>query len=105
MRIANDLQVPVRLLGMRPEMVLAAGIVDGVFMLYAQQDACITSVTDGVHQRKSLHAKGYAMDFRTRGLSETQKPLIANECSNYLGPEFDVVLETDHLHVEWDPDR
>ena len=28
---------------------------------------------------------------------------LAMNLTTALGPEFDVILETDHLHVEWDP--
>ncbi len=51
----------------------------------------------------SLHYAGAAIDIRTRDipLADVQK-LIAR-IKACLGEDFDVVLETDHLHLEYQP--
>jgi hypothetical protein len=51
----------------------------------------------------SKHYDGKAFDFRTWGLSSKQQQEFCDRCAEALGDEFDVVLESDHLHVEWDP--
>ena len=55
--------------------------------------------------RASLHYEGLAVDLRTKHLTKPDRALAANRLRLALGPEYDVVLETDppHLHVEFDP--
>jgi hypothetical protein len=65
----------------------------------------ITSVTDSKHGRSSLHYTGQAIDYRTRHLSEAEKTSLLNLISGALHEEFDVILESDHLHVEFQPKR
>ena len=65
--------------------------------------AVITSGTDGLHLPNSLHYSGMAFDFRTRHVPLGQREELAAEVSRALGDNFDVVLESDHLHVEYDP--
>lgn len=63
----------------------------------------ITSALEGKHSPTSLHPKGLAYDFRTRHLSEGSKKALVDWLKEYLGESFDVILEKDHLHVEYDP--
>lgn len=97
--------VPVSLLGMQPQMALAAQIVAGVFAKH-DLDCDTTSCTEGKHGRGSKHPIGHALDF---SLAEANKitPRMADnitaDCKAALGREFDVVNEGNHLHVEFDP--
>ncbi len=72
---------------------------------YARQDfdAIITSGRDGTHGPRSLHYFGRALDLRIRHLSDGLAKTIRDEIKNALGIDFDVVLESDHIHVEYDP--
>lgn len=72
--------------------------------VYAKQgyDLVVTSVTDGDHKSGSLHHTGCAVDLR---LPPLDAPLMVGSLRDALGVEFDVVLETDHIHVEYDPKR
>lgn len=63
----------------------------------------ITSGSDGKHGVNSLHYKGLALDFRTRDLSPLEQQELKQMCLQDLGKDYDVVLEEDHLHVEFDP--
>jgi hypothetical protein len=96
--VKND--VSIKLLS--PQMALAAQIVDGVF---ADFDAVctITAGEDGKHKHNSLHYKGLALDFRTRHVPPGLRPALAEAVRLALGPQFDVVLHSTHLHVEFDP--
>jgi len=89
--------------GIQPEMVLGALVVYSVFN--EEGFTCtITSCMDGVHKQGSLHYKGQALDFRTRHVVDEEALLdIVQAIKFALGEEFDVVLEEDHLHVEYDP--
>jgi len=67
--------------------------------------ACVlTSAHDSTHHDDSLHYVGRAIDVRTREMSNSQQQEVLNVCKLKLGPlGFDVVLEKDHLHIEYDP--
>lgn len=61
----------------------------------------ITSTTDGKHSPNSKHYEKphNAEDYRLpRLLLAYLERLRAN-----LGNDYDIILEKDHLHVEWDP--
>lgn len=66
--------------------------------LYASKnlDFFTTSIQEGNHSPGSLHPDGNAEDFHQQGV-----PL--NELKAVAGPGFDVVVESDHVHVEYDP--
>jgi hypothetical protein len=75
----------------------------------------VTSACDGQHMAGSLHYVGCAFDFRFAGMREgavsvatssDQRAIAAGWVSRlrwWLGPGYDVVVETDHIHVEYDP--
>lgn len=66
-------------------------------------DVVITSCLDGTHSEKSLHYKARAIDFRRFGLTMDEMLKVQQHTQKLLGPDFDVVLETDHFHIEYDP--
>jgi hypothetical protein len=63
----------------------------------------VTSGTDGKHMTGSKHYIGGALDVRTRGLTPEERRDVMSVVKRRLGKGYDVVLESDHLHVEWDP--
>jgi len=94
----------VKLRGIRPEMVLGHGIVASVFDRYGLLGCTITSANDSQHGSGSLHFNGSALDYRTRDFyPEIDKTAFTSDIKDALGPEFDVVLESDHIHVEYQP--
>jgi hypothetical protein len=66
-------------------------------------DFVVTSVNDGVHKVGSLHYKGNAFDFRIRNFGEVSVFAFCSKLRLALGSKYDVVLESDHVHVEYDP--
>lgn len=92
----------VRVEGIQPEIVLALLPIQSVFGAYGQ-DLVITSALDGRHSPSSLHYEGRAVDLRTWNLSADALERVAREIREALGPDFDVVIEPTHLHVEFDP--
>ena len=64
--------------------------------------ATITSGTDGKHMTGSLHYSGNAIDLRCKDLNPGLMSGYLAALKERLGPEFDVVLEEDHVHVEVD---
>ena len=69
----------------------------------------VTSGNDGTHLATSLHYKNLALDFRTGHnweaplMSEDEARELCEELKARLGMGFDVVLEKDHVHCEYDP--
>jgi hypothetical protein len=88
--------------GVGTEIVLALIIAE---RLYAEKgkDCIVTSVIDGHHSRTSLHYTGDAVDLRTFILDQSEQKDIASRLKEALGIDYDVVLERDHLHIEYQP--
>ncbi len=89
----------VRLHGIKPEIVLAIIIADQIYADLGH-DLVLTSVIDGKHMRTSIHYVGGAVDFRLPGEGGVA---ARNRIAHRLGSDFDVVLESNHIHVEWQP--
>lgn len=63
----------------------------------------VTALSDGKHMDKSLHYRGYAADLRSRDIPPGDVPTLILEISKQVGPAFDIVQESDHIHIEYDP--
>lgn len=64
----------------------------------------ITSGLDGQHKKNSLHASGKAIDIRTKDFPKTTDINdLRNLLQSALGNAYDVVRESDHIHIEYDP--
>ena len=99
----------VRLRGLRPEVVMAALVVEGVYEKYGYT-CVITSAADQEHSTGSEHYTGLALDFRLNSLPAATRPTIVSDVKAALGEDFDVLHESagtpnEHLHVEYDPKR
>ena len=97
------LKAGVRLTDLKPQMVLAAMVVDEI---YGDVECVITSANDSKHSERSLHYSGCALDFRTKNYVG-DKGQLRDRIKAALGQDFDVVLEAvgtpnEHLHVEHD---
>ncbi len=87
-----------------PELRHALGFLDAVFLTFAGRELVVTALRDSHAGRVSLHHEGKAVDCRTRDLSQNVARMIRHFLREHLDPRgFDTVLETDHLHVEYDP--
>lgn len=65
------------------------------------QELVVTSARDGMHSAGSLHYYGYAVDLRTRDFSDSAKRIVQKELQTALGSSYDVILESTHMHVEY----
>ena len=65
----------------------------------------ITSGIDGKHRPKngkiSKHYLGYALDFRIRDFPESLTRWV-NQLVRKLGDRYTVLLEIDHIHIQYD---
>ena len=78
-----------------------------VWSLRTRVDVEINSINDGagVHAPTSLHPFDLAVDLDTVGDTPADLDLLAEFLRRWLGREYDVVFEGDHVHVEWDARR
>jgi hypothetical protein len=67
----------------------------------------VNSIDDGpnIHMQTSLHGYSLAIDLDTVGdkMPDTQE--LAEFLRRTLDPQYDLVWEGDHVHVEWDVHR
>ena len=97
-----ELKFGVKVAGVKPEIIVAMIVVDSVFQEHGA--ACVvTSCVEGKHGANSLHPKGYAIDVRSSVLSAIEQVSVRDDLKRRLGPDYDVILEIDHYHLEYDP--
>jgi len=65
----------------------------------------ITSAVEGRHMRKSKHYTGEALDYRIYYLTHDEKHDFLENMTEALGDDYDVVMQKDHLHIEYDPKK
>jgi len=91
----------------KPEIVLAINVANQVYEnLVSPEGVTITCVTDGKHKGHQ-HSLGYAVDIRTRSHGSEQwlnslKEKIAEEIRLRLTDEYNVIVESTHIHIEFD---
>jgi len=64
------------------------------------EELILTSTYEGTHSAGSLHYDDNAYDLRD---PREKKALIVTEIREALGPNYDVVAESGHIHIEYDP--
>ena len=91
----------VSLVGMQFEAI--AGI-DGCLQVFHDFGfkMTLTSCKDGTHSDYSHHYKGLAWDIRTWDI-EDRIDVFCTAIKNYIGVNYQVINEGDHIHVEYDP--
>lgn len=94
----------VQLLNLQPQLAVAYTIAASVYARFGVP-CVITSGCDSKHSDRSKHYTGHAIDLRTRDVVRGQHRDLRDQLSDALGDEFDVVLEDNHIHVEYDPPR
>lgn len=93
------------IVGVAPELSFGLVIIAGVYQARGIP-LVVTACTDGKHGNNSLHYIGAAIDLRlpSRYANEPNTDIaIVQELRVALGKEWDVVLESDHIHAEHDP--
>ena len=71
--------------------------VEEIFLKHGQEGV-ISSTYEGNHGPSSLHYANDAYDLRL-----PRYPGIIDEIREALGPDYDVVKEGTHIHIEYDP--
>jgi hypothetical protein len=91
----------VKLCGVSPEIVLALQVCETIYRQFGYE-LTVTSIRDGKHKNNSLHYVGKAVDLRTRNVDSDMREKLRVALQAALGAEFDVILEKDHFHCEFD---
>lgn len=92
----------VSLAGMSPTLSIATQIVEPILAKYGQE-LVITSCMDGRHKRSSAHYTGMAIDLRIWDITDADRCVA--EMQRHLGGNYDVIVEVDHIHLEFDPEQ
>ncbi len=87
--------------GLKPELVMGFIIADGIYKDLGKE-LVITAVVDGKHKTGSFHYVGLAGDLRTRFFADNGEE-AARRLRESLGKQWDVVLEENHIHMEFNP--
>lgn len=91
-----------RIGGIRPE-GLAAVMVAALVYTKHNLDLVWTAGLDSKHMAGSLHYVGLAIDI---GMPPANLQVVmAQELKDALGDDFDLVVEGDHWHIEFQPKR
>lgn len=88
--------------GIQPEIVVGLIVSNDVYRS-ATAEFRLTSALEGVHMVGSKHGIGQAIDIGIRDLSSDKVLNMFAALKLNLGEQFNVVLESDHIHIEFDP--
>jgi len=86
---------------LKREIRRALTIVEKAYGLYGYE-LVVTSTYEGNHSAGSLHYSNDAFD--VRGVENNNNRLVS-ELKLKLGNDYDVVLEVNHVHIEYDPKK
>jgi hypothetical protein len=79
-----------------------------LFDNYIPTITCAKDKADNVgkpRKKNSKHPLGYAYDVRIKDLGKNYRSSASMWCMflrDKLGDDYDVVLKSDHIHIEWD---
>lgn len=96
----------VQLAGLQTEILLAVVAVERILDTL-RLPCVITSGHDTTqHKTDSLHYQGLAVDIRLPSFYNPSPNLnehVVESIKQALGEEYDVILEENHIHIEFDP--
>lgn len=91
----------VNLKGLQPEMLHAIDVAAKVWE-ESNLILTITSAREGQHGAHSHHYKGLAIDVRIHDIAGSVGDYVCR-LRDALGPEYQVIGEATHIHIEYDP--
>lgn len=91
--------------GVHPWLSYAAQVFDYAHRLAGFGEATITGGREDAPGRvhATQHPRGTALDFRLWAVPAGTRLAFRDLLRYWLGPAFDVVLESDHYHIELSP--
>jgi hypothetical protein len=93
-----------RLSGLRVEILAALMVAVSVYDS-AKCDLLLTCGTDSKHMATSLHYVGLAIDIALPNAVPVEVSAIKQALEWALGDDYDLVVEEDHWHIEFQPKR
>lgn len=84
---------------LRPPIRKKLFLIERIHSIFFTDEMVITSTFEGTHSSGSLHYAHFAIDLRLPGVAFE----FANRLRKELGKDYDVVLESNHIHIEYDP--
>jgi len=84
---------------LRPEIRKKLNMISILVWSIEREELVITSTYEGNHSEGSLHYADLAVDIRRNNRGQT----VRAELRVKLGRNYDVILESDHIHIEYDP--
>ncbi|KUO61684.1 hypothetical protein APF79_03520 [bacterium BRH_c32] len=98
-----ELKETIKLNGIRAELLVGIIVAERVYEDFGY-GMVITSITDSRHAPGSLHYAGGAVDLRTRDIKDAAMiKKITETIRKRLTKDYDVVMEKDHIHIEYQP--
>jgi len=89
----------VKISGIKSQIIYAIFIADKIFSNYGLE----LTITSGIEAHtKGFHPVGLGVDFRIWKIPFSTLTEIIIALKAMLGKNYDVVLEKDHIHVEFD---
>ena len=76
-------------------------VIERIYRRYGYEPV-ITSTYEGDHMPSSLHYANLAVDVR---LPPSNIQAVLYDLRRALNEDYDVVLEKDHIHIEYDPKK
>lgn len=87
------------------EIEIAMDVADALSKAIAKKEIVITAGFDGRHMAGSKHYEGNAFDMRSRFYTDRELVTLLANLRENLGPDYDVVDEVSHIHIEYDPKK
>ena len=104
MRLVLNASVYSHGVAVKRETCYAMDVADGLHKLVTNRDVEITSIVDGQHSAiHSAHYQGLAFDMRIWYLPDVMD--YVGLLQQKLGSDYQVIFETNHIHVEFQPTR
>ena len=104
----------VKIQGITPELLFGLFVANEVYKEHGRE-LVITSLNDGYHSLTSLHYSGNAGDLRIYYFDTDENKIkyfpkdetksLQNEIKKRLSIDYDIVIEEDHIHLEFQPRR
>jgi|GEM_PF-1375879 len=85
------------------EIETAMDVADALSKAIAKKEMVVTSGFDGKHMTGSKHYEGNAFDMRSRIYTDPELRTLLDNLRDNLGPDYDVLDEVSHIHIEYDP--
>jgi hypothetical protein len=86
-----------------PEIQHAMHVADALSKAVSGKEILITALFDGTHKKGSKHYEGNAFDIRKWHYNNDQLHSLLINLKENLGPDYDIIEEKTHIHIEYDP--